>query len=84
MNSLENLVPTQTAAAALGLKRQQFLSLARFLGVKPMGQQRLGKASRTPANMYSSEDLVLLKALEAHCQVSGTRAVLKHLLESRE
>jgi hypothetical protein len=79
-----NLIPTFEAASALGLRRPQFLVLARFLGVKPSKQARLTSRSRTPGNLYSPDEIALLKALEAHCQVSGTRAVLKHLLESQE
>jgi len=81
MESTGNLVPTQTAAAALGLKRQQFLSLARFLGVKPMGQQKLGKASRTPANYYSQRQLQLLRALAAKTRALGVEPVLTDLLQ---
>jgi len=79
----EALLPTSEAASALGLRRPQFLVLARFFGVKPSKQAKLTSRSRTPGNLYAPDEIALLKALEAHCQVSGTRAVLRHLLESQ-
>ena len=76
-----NLLPTFEAAAALGLKRQQFLGLARFLGMKPMGQQLLSKASHTPANLYSQRQVQLVKALAAKTQALGVESVLADLLQ---
>ena len=65
-----NLISTQVAADALELKRLQFLVLVRFLGMKPLGQQLLSKASHTPANLYSQRQVQLVKALAANplCQ----------------
>jgi hypothetical protein len=78
-----SLVSTSAAASILGLKRPQFLAVARYLGLKPVRQQKLTAKSRTPANVYSADELALLKALEAHCQVSGPHVVLKHLLDAQ-
>jgi hypothetical protein len=65
------LLPTQAAAATLGLNRQQFLSVIRFLGVKPICKQKLGQASRTPANFYSQKQLQSLQALATKTQALG-------------
>jgi hypothetical protein len=65
----------------MDLKREQFQVLARFLGLKPMGKQKLGKASRTPANLYSLRQVLLVKALAAKTQALGVESVLTDLLQ---
>jgi hypothetical protein len=52
---LKPFLTTEESAHYLGLKRQEFLVLKRFLGIQPCGKTRL--TGKTPANFYSSKDI---------------------------
>jgi hypothetical protein len=69
---------TDEAAKRLGMKRQQFQVLVRFLGLRPAVQKRLG-ASRTPVNLYDADAIGLLEQLARRCRYEGVGRVLKSL-----
>ena len=72
------LLSTEEAAERLGVKRQQFQVLARFFGLRPVVQRRLG-ASRTPVNLYDADAIGFLVRLARRCRDEGARRVLESL-----
>ena len=66
------------AARRLGLKRQEFQVLARFLGVQPVARRRLSTA-RTPANLYDSAEIRALGWFSRLCRLRGIEAVVDSL-----
>ncbi len=69
---------TEEAARRLGLKRQQFQVLARFLGIEPVDRRRLSTA-RTPANLYDPAEIRALGWFSKLCRLRGIEAVLDSL-----
>jgi hypothetical protein len=77
------LLSTEEAAKRLGMKRQQFQVLARFLGLRPAVRRRVA-ASRTPVNLYASDTIELLERLARRCRDEGVARVLGSLMAEPE
>jgi hypothetical protein len=73
---------TSDAAALLGLKRQQFQVLIRFLDIKPAYSGKARPNSRSESYFYASEDLRLLTEFLEACRKEGGTTVLKRIFSA--
>jgi hypothetical protein len=71
---LKPFLTTEEAAHYLGLKRQGFLVLKKFIGLQPCKQIRLKSKSKN--NLYASQDIQRLLDFKQRYQVDGLGAVL--------
>ena len=72
---------TGKAAETMGLKRPQFVLLAKCLRLETF--ERPGKHGGKPAKYYTFHDVILAKTFLEQCAREGGRTVLKGLLGGR-
>jgi hypothetical protein len=78
----KDCLATSEAAQMLGLKRQQFQVVVRFLDIKPAYRGKARPNSRSESYYYASDDLRMLTDFLAACHRDGGSAVLKRIFSA--